>query len=164
MNLLRSSILGKEFINYRKHTKYSDKLKFKKRTTYGEIPVVVDSVDKDLTNLLISKETGPNTRNVIYGLELIFNENDQVKDVLRQVKIIILKKHMLESLDNLQIGTENGDILDTEAKLHDVYNKYKNNEDRILYLLLTKEKTMYSYIMSIVIYLKDNFYNYFMKK
>jgi hypothetical protein len=58
MEMLRSSILGKEFVNYRKSTVKDTRVQFSHKVRsqgMGNIPIVVDSVDKELTEALAEK-------------------------------------------------------------------------------------------------------------
>lgn len=168
MDLLKSSILGKEFINYRKNTTELDRTRFRKRTKNGQIALVVDSVDKDIGEILSSKETGICNgifmRYRTYGIELILDKDLYIKDVLRQIKILFLKKNREDLVNTINVGSESGDIIDPEMKLSDAYDKYRNNEDKILYLLLTREKSMYEYIMSIIRYMKTELLKMFYKE
>ena len=163
--LLKSSILGKEFINYKKNTTELDRVRFRKRTRNGQIPIVIDSIDKDIGEILSCKETGicngVFTRYRTYGIELIFEKDKQIKDVLKEIKILFLKKNREDLVNSINVGSEGGDIIDSEMKISDAYDKYMNKDDKILYLLLTKEKTMYEYIMSIIRYMKTELFKIF---
>lgn len=154
MDLLRSSILGKEFINYRKHTSEIERKRFYKITvSEGKIPVVIDSVDEQFEEIIRKKYFINNCRIIRYGLELEMDENAEIEDVVKEIKIELLKhgKEYLFIENEIRIGLEDGSIIDNKReKIKEVYKKYKNEKDNILYLLITQEKTIYNYIMSIL--------------
>jgi hypothetical protein len=154
MELLRSSIFGKEFINYRRNTTETERKRFYRKTTIDKmIPVVVDSVDKEIIEILKKKSFINGSRVISYGLELEMKEDSSMEDILREIKIELLKmkKEYIFMENDIQIGLEDGMIIeDKKEKLINIYKKHKNEKDNILYLLITKEKTMYNYIMSII--------------
>jgi hypothetical protein len=156
MELLRSSIIGKEFINYRKTTMKESRLNFSHKIRakgLGNIPIVIDSVDKQLSDALCEIDGRYKT----YGKEMTLHMEKTVNDVLKEVKIILLKKD-LESIvknENVIIGLEDGSIPQLDMKLGDLYKKYRNNDDKILYFLVSKETSVFGFIMSIIYYLKD---------
>ena len=63
----------------------------------------------------------------------------------------------------MSIGLEDGTIPDMNIDLGTLYKKNRNKDDKILYVLLTQEKTMYGYIMSIIRYLGENIKTYIWK-
>lgn len=154
MDLLRSSILGKEFINYRKHTSETERKRFYRNTiSEKKIPVVVDSVDDQFIEVFRKKYFINNSRIITHGLEIKTDENSNIEDVLKEIKIVLLKhgKEYIFIENEIRIGLEDGSIIDnTEEKIIDLYKKHKNEKDNILYLLITQEKTIYNYIMSIL--------------
>ena len=63
-------------------------------------------------------------------------------------------------MDNdLKLGLEDGTIISNEQiKILDIYKKNRNYNDNILYILITREQSMYNYIMSILKSLVNMFY------
>jgi hypothetical protein len=154
MNLLQSSILGMEFVNYRKSTSKSSRLQFSHQVRgegIGNVPIVVDSVDKELTEAL-SYNYG---RYKMYGREMVFHMDSQVASVLKEVEdfLIEIGKESLINQHSLVLGLEDGSIAQQQTDLGTLYKAHKNKQDHILYLLLTRETTMYGYILSIIHYL-----------
>jgi len=163
--MLKSSILGKEFVNYRKITTEDERIGFsnniRKKGT-GNIPIVIDSVDKELT-LLLAKHDPIFTRNIRYGFEVFFHMDKKVNDLIHIIKEEMNKKKDIVktniSIDNLfiSLGLEDGTILNINDELGIIYKKYRNPDDRILYILVTKETSIYGYIVSIIQYLMSSF-------
>jgi hypothetical protein len=168
MELLRSSIIGKEFVNYRKTTMKDQRINFSHKVRamgLGNVPIVIDSVDKQLTDLLCEKHSRASARYNTYGRELVMHMDNTVADVLKEVKIIMLQKDQEELVtkNKLTIGLEDGTIPEIGTDLGTLYKKYRNTDDKILYLMISKESSMYGYIMSILTYLKDNILTMFSK-
>lgn len=154
MDMLRSSIIGKEFVNYRKTTLKHKRLQFSERVRregIGNVPIVVDSVDPNITEILCVKEN----RMTTYGKELVLHMDRKVSDVLREVKIMLIAADR-EDIAGVKLGLEDGTVLENDTDLGTIYKKHKNAEDKILYLLITREDTMYDYILSIIKYLWNN--------
>jgi len=154
MDLLRSSILGKEFIMYRKNTTDTDRFRFyKKATNSNKIPVVVDSVDEEFIEIFRKKYYIGDSRIVTYGLLLELSNNATINDVLKEIKIELVKanKEYIFIENDIKLGLENGNIIsNNNLNILELYNEYKNRSDKILYILITKETTMYNYIISII--------------
>jgi hypothetical protein len=145
-SILQSSLYGHDFVKYRKNNDERDRNKFSSsvRTKgIGEIPIVIDSVDEDMSHALAGQDAKRFNRN---GKEYRFHMELTIEDVLLEVK------HRLKCDDTkvLKLGLENGKILDNKDILGDLYKKYKNQNDDILYLLLTQETTIYGYIISLL--------------
>lgn len=147
-SLLASSLYGKNFVKYRTNNPRNIRKNFSRhiRNNSDDIPVVIDSI-----NEIISKElAGPNaTRYNRNGIEYNFNTELIIEDVLREVKTRV---KTFDSSKILRIGLENGKILENTDKLGDLYKKYKDQNDDILYLLLTQESNVYAYIVSLLKY------------
>lgn len=162
--MLRSSIMGREFINYRKNTDKNQRNNFSGKVRsrgMGYVPIVVDSVDPELSNALASKDANY-SRNIKYGFEVIMHMDKKVIDLLKEVKIELLKKDC-KNID-LVLGLESGDLIDLDMDIGTVYKEYRNKDDKILYVLATKEQTMYGYIMSIIKYLANNITTFIKEK
>jgi len=161
MELLRSSILGKEFVNYRKNTMTHDRQSFSHKVRaegIGNIPIVVDSVDKELSEAL-----GIQSRQVYrvtsrYGRELVKHMDQPLSSVMRDVKVILIQREKENLIGNLVLGLEDGTIPDQEMELGKLYKAHRNTDDKILYLMLSREQSVYVYIMSIIRYLGDSFW------
>ena len=170
MDLLRSSICDKEFINYRKYTESFDRKKFSKNVRtegIGLIPIVVDTVDPELYYLMSKKQIRFLTE--YKGVELSLHMDSSMNDILNEIKCILLQK-LIDSKNTfdatnelskytLKLGLENGTLIEQNFILGDLYKKYKNNDDNILYLLLSKENSIYAYLMSIIKYIFTNIKN-----
>lgn len=161
--MLRSSILGQEFINYRKNndthtrTRFSESVRSK---GIGYVPIVVDSVDPELSKALATYDK-TFSRYIKYGFEIMMHMDETVIDLIKEIKIDLIKKDY--DYRYLSIGLEDGTIPDMNIELGTLYKKNRNKDDKILYVLLTQEKTMYGYIMSIVRYLGENIKTYIWK-
>lgn len=155
--MFQSSIMGNEFINFRKQTPRSERAQFSYRVRsqgMGKIPVVVDSVDSTLALLLSEMEPGRTSERCRqYGKQMVFHMDDTINDVITETKIVLVKKNSEHLLTKIRIGLENGELLDLSRNLGELYKKYKNTEDKILYLLVTQQETMYEYIISILKYI-----------
>ena len=145
-SLLQSSLYGKDFVKYRKNNDKRSREQFSQSVrTKGieELPVVIDSIDESMSNALAGSDARRYNNN---GKEYRFHKEVIVEDILLEVK----QRIKLNDTKVLKIGLENGKILDNNDKLDDLYKKYKNQTDNILYLLLTEETTMYGYIISLL--------------
>jgi hypothetical protein len=161
--MLKSSILGQDFVNYRKTTDKQQRTQFSSRVRsqgIGYIPIIVDSVNTTLSKAL-AKTDENNPRYIRYGFEIMIHMDLKVVDLIKEIKIELLRKDY--NYDNLSIGLEDGTIPDTNIDLGTLYKKHRNKDDKILYVLLTQETSMYWYILSIVKYLTDNIKNIFYK-
>jgi hypothetical protein len=156
--MLRSSIIGKEFVNYRKTTIKHKRLQFSnsvRKEGIGNVPIVIDSVDPNITEALSAREN----RMMTYGKEMIFHMDRKVKDVVRDVKIILIANDREDiARMGVRLGLEDGTVLENDQELGEVYKRHKNEDDKILYLLVTKEETVYDYIMSILRHLWSNWF------
>jgi hypothetical protein len=163
--MLRSSILGQEFINYRKNndthtrTRFSESVRSK---GIGYVPIVVDSVDPELSKALATYDK-TFSRYIKYGFEIMMHMDETVIDLIKEIKIDLIKKDYDYDYRYLSIGLEDGTIPDMNIELGTLYKKNRNKDDKILYVLLTQEKTMYGYIMSIIRYLGENIKTYIWK-
>lgn len=164
--MLKSSIIGKEFVNYRKITDKDKRSAFSGKIRsqgLGYIPIVVDSVDSELSLALSSKD--PNySRSIKYGFELSLHMDRTVNDLIKQIKIEFLKKDKEALSNGIVLGLEDGTILDSSIVLGDIYKDYRNKDDKILYVLATKETSVFDYILSIIKYLTRNVVRYFKKE
>ena len=161
--MLKSSILGQDFVNYRKTTDKQQRTQFSNQVRsqgIGYIPIIVDSVNTTLSKAL-AKTDENNPRYIRYGFEIMIHMDLKVVDLIKEIKIELLRKDY--NYDNLSIGLEDGTIPDTNIDLGTLYKKHRNKDDKILYVLLTQETSMYWYILSIVKYLTDNIKNIFYK-
>ena len=156
-SLLQSSLYGHDFVKYRKNNTQQEREKFSNsvRTKgIGEIPIVIDSVDTELSEGLAGPDAKRFNRN---GKEFHFHQDLLIEDILLEIRHQI----KLDNTKALKLGLENGKILDSKDVLGDLFKKHKNQKDQILYMLLTQENTMYGYIMSLLRYI---FGPNFMKK
>jgi hypothetical protein len=157
MSFLQSSIFGKEFVNYRKNIAHFERVKFSSRIKNGvSLPVVIDSVESELSVLL-----GGDTRK--YGRQYSFKKDQTLEEIYNQIcndiknsTVPDINTQEVLAGKKLRIGLEDGTILtDLLVPLETVYNSNYNTKDNILYLLITRENTMYGYIMSIIKYLTE---------
>ncbi len=153
MDLLRSSILGREFVNYRKTTLKEERMKFSdkvRKEGIGNVPIVVDSVDKDISEALYKPKV---RRSIGYGRELVFHMEETLNSVLKEVKILLVQEDKEYLVSNITIGLEDGTMPSLDTDLGTIYKRHRNIEDKILYLMITKEQTIYGYILSIIKFL-----------
>ena len=159
--MLQSSIFGKEFINYRKSTIEEERNDFSRKTRnkgIGCVPIVVDSVDREL-GLLLAKKDNKNPRNIRYGLELILHMDLKVVDLIEVIKREICSRNGMNTGMNMDIviGLEDGTLPETNKELGILYKENRNTDDNILYIIITRETTIYGYIISILKYLTTYF-------
>lgn len=163
MEMMRSSIIGREFVNYRKNTVTSDRERFSHKVRaegVGNIPIVVDSVDWELS-VAIGIQSHPPYRRVQsrYGREFVKHMDQPLSSVLWDIKVILIQRGKENLATNLVLGLEDGTIPHQGTELGKLYNVNRNVNDKILYLLLSKERSVYGYIMSILKYLRDGVWN-----
>lgn len=142
--------MGHQFVRYRSNNpsnerkKYSDNVR---NQNNEEIPIVIDSINAEISKLLAGPTAKRFNRN---GMEYHFHKDLIIEDVLREVKLR-LKEYT--TTKTLKLGLENGLILKDQDIIGDLYKKYKDQKDNILYLLITEETTMYGYILSLLRYI-----------
>jgi hypothetical protein len=156
-SFLQSSIFGKDFVNYRKNNAHFQRVSVSSRIrNSGLLPVVIDSVERDLSVLI-----GGSLRK--YGKNYAFDKTILIEDIynrvvndLKETEIEDINKEDILAGKKLKIGLEDGTIItDMSQTLEQLYLEHRNEKDNILYLLITRENTMYGYIMSIIKYLTD---------
>lgn len=144
-SLLASSLYGNDFIKYRLNNNVTQRNRFSNNIInryVNEVPIIVDSIDSELQ---IADKIGFKEKS---GKEYHFNKNIIIEDILLEVS----KKLKLSDGKVLKIGLDNGKVLNNTDVIGELYIKYKNQDDNILYLLLTQETTIYGYIMSLIKY------------
>lgn len=149
--MLQNSISDQEFINYRKYTDQDIRIRFSekvRKSGIGYIPIVVDSLDPELSLYLTKKYENRYTK---YGLELILHMDLTITDILKEIEIEFIRRN--HTFKNLTIGLEDGTITKPNDILGDLYKKHRNYDDKILYLLLTPDTSIYNYMFSILKYL-----------
>lgn len=138
-------------INYRENTTEFQRQKFSNKVRskgIGQVPIVVDSVDKELSLLLATIKTSTSFYTK-YGKEYIMNMDLSVKDFFHQINTD-LKTQITGK--NITMSLENGQIIDLNLTLGDVYKKHRDEHDHILYILITYKTSIYTYILSILRY------------
>lgn len=147
-SLLQSSLMGHDFVKYRKDNSVQERKQYSStvRTKgIGEIPVVIDSVDSQLSSLL----AGPDAKRFKrHGKEFHFHQDLNIDEIILEIRSRIKLDDI--SYKILKLGLENGKILEGKELLGDLYKKFKNQDDQILYLLLTQETTMYGYLLTLL--------------
>jgi len=157
MSFLASSLFGKDFVNYRKNSAHYERTQFSSKVRMqgvGLVPVVIDSVDEDLS-LLLGENHSTTMRNRNYGKEYVIHMDTVISDFIQKVEgdICKLSPKFLDG-KKLRLGLENGTIItDISMTIGVTYKKFKNTKDNILYILITQETTLYGYIISILRYL-----------
>lgn len=181
-SFFKSSILGQEFINYRKYRPYMERSVFSRKTRLkgdGLIPVVVDSIDTEIS-LYLGGYDGVSRykkygREYVIKMDLTVNEFTEkiTQDLAEQSsdpnqssdpKQASKPKQALASASRMslkekikgkkiRVCLEDSTVLNGTEKMGDIYKKYKNGRDNILYILVTTEQTIYGYIISILRYL-----------
>jgi hypothetical protein len=150
---LYASIYGREYVNYRKQRSYTRRKQFHnstKRKSQYLIPIVVDSVDEELSLKLsgeYDKKDITSRRNLEYGKEFTISMDASSQDLINLLQDII------PGNINLKLALEDGTFLNKTDNLGNIYKNHKNKEDGILYILITKETSLYSYLLSIIKYL-----------
>lgn len=179
MDLLRSSILGQEFVNYRKTSLINERIRFSNKIRnlgLGYIPVIIDSVDPDISKYLsetmiynnpyyyipTSQQLFINNYNINFnkfGRPLVYHMDNTIENILMD---LLELTHINPKYKNclFTLGLEDGTFPDLQSDIGTIYKLHRNKKDRILYLLLTKEQTVLNYILSILNYLKNSILNY----
>lgn len=155
-DLLRSSIIGRDFVNYRRTSDLTDRECFSsdvRSKGLGQIPIIVDSVDKDLSLALATKRS----YNIRYGLELIVHMDLTVSDLVDVIERELQRRNHNKTFTSFHIGLEDGTIPELQTDLGTVYKNHKNIDDNILYILITPETSVYNYIVSIIQYLLQRY-------
>ncbi len=152
--MMKSIILNNEFINYKINTDIDERIIFSKKVRskgIGHIPIIIDSIDPNISQILIQRDK----RFLKYGIEVVINIESTIIELLQQVKIEIIKRdtNLLVNINSLRLGLENGELLNNNDNLNTIYKNYKDNDDNILYLLLTQEESLYGYLSSIFNYI-----------
>lgn len=151
-DFLRSSILNREFINYKKYNGHNSK-SFSIKTRFkgtGQIPVVIDSIDKQISLLLSNCDTiNISRRYWTYGGEFEFYIDKPINEILDEVSKLIYSRSNYTINSKFKFGLENGTIIDKNQTVGELYKQYKNKNDNVLYLLITTENTFYEYLLSI---------------
>lgn len=156
-SFLQSSIFGKEFVNYRKNNAHFQRVNVSSRIqNSGLLPIVIDSVERDLS-ILIGGSLRKYGKNYAFEKETTIEEvYNRILDEIKETEIEDINKEDILSGKTLRIGLEDGTIItDMSKTLDQLYLQHRNEKDNILYLLITRENTMYGYIMSIIKYLTD---------
>lgn len=161
MELLRSSILGREFVNFRRKTTLSERIRFSRgirERGVGTIPIVIDSVDREIS-LALQYLNDPIMPYRKYGNQLELDIDTTIGQILNHVRIVLIRE--MDNIDSylfdLTLGLEDGNLLKTDVTLGEIYKIHRNAEDKILYLMVSKESTMWGYIISIINYLREYF-------
>lgn len=158
-SFFKSSILGQEFINYRKYRPYIERSVFSRKTRLkgdGLIPVVVDSIDTDIS-LYLGGYDGV-SRYKKYGREYVIKMDLTVGEFMEKITHDLVDGSSDSGISlikgkKIRICLEDSTVLKSTEKMGDIYKKYKNGRDNIIYILVTTEQTMYGYIISILRYL-----------
>jgi hypothetical protein len=158
MDYLRSSIIGHEYINYRKNNGKDARNMFSnnvRKEGIGNVPIVVDTIDNDLIELF-REHTYSRYKTKDSGREYVLHMEQTLKDVLKEVKILALQRDLEGVIkeNELMLGLEDLTIPDQDSNIGNLYKKHRNNDDKILYLMLMKKMTVYGYILSIARYLR----------
>ena len=127
MELLRSSIVGREFVNYRKATIKEERVQFSHRVRVqglGNIPIVVDSVDKELTEAL-SDASQRGFRYRTYGKEMVVQMDQTIGDILKEVKVYLVQRDKEDVFkeSSLVLGLEDGTLPSIDTKVGALYKK-----------------------------------------
>jgi uncharacterized protein YwbE len=147
------SIYGKEYVNYRKTVDGSDRLRFSHKVRnegVGNVPIVVDSVDTELSEGLGERGLGCR-RYKRYGRELVLHMDDTVGDLIKEVKVILIRND--QDPNNIKLVLEDGTFLKEDLDIGSLYKRFRNNDDGILYVMTTREETILGYLKSILVYL-----------
>jgi hypothetical protein len=158
-SFFKSSILFQEFINYRKYRPYMERSVFSRKTRLkgeGLIPVVVDSIDTEIS-LYLGGYDGVSRykkygREYVIKMDLTVNEfTEKITQDLGEGSVSGLGEKIKGK--KIRVCLEDSTVLKSTEKMGDIYKKYKNGRDNILYILVTTEQTIYGYIISILRYL-----------
>jgi hypothetical protein len=158
MDYLRSSIIGQEYINYRKNNGKDARNMFSnnvRKEGIGNVPIVVDTIDNDLIEIF-REHTYSRYKTKDSGREYVMHMDQTLRDVIKEVKILALQRD-LEGIikeNELMLGLENLTIPHQDISIGDLYKKHRNTDDKILYLMLMKKMTVYGYILAIARYLR----------
>jgi len=147
-SLLASTIYGKEFLKFRIYRTKEERCKLSQKIINDNyIPIVIDTIDTDL-QINFKKLQLQHCNGKLYK----FNKEYIIEDLLCYFN----NELHINNQFVINFGLETGRILtknEYKTFLSEIYRKYKNSDDNILYLLITKETTWYDYLLSIVKYI-----------
>jgi hypothetical protein len=149
-----------ESINYKKYKNESIRSNFASKIRLqgiGHIPIVIDSIDKELSTAISSKHT--ESTYIKYGLELSLHMDNTISDIIN-----IIKEKMIENNTNIlfDLYLEDNSIPiyeNSDTDLGSLYKKHRNPNDKILYILIKHKITIYQNIL----YNINNIFSYFSK-
>jgi hypothetical protein len=118
-------------------------------------PIIIDSVDHTISKLLSGK-----LDRYSYGKQYIIPKNIQTNissfldQIIQDLNNNIKKTETFDTFSQFKyrLGLEDGSLVDPSLTIEYIYRKHKYSDD-ILYLLLTKELTIYGYIISLFKYI-----------
>lgn len=153
-----------ESLNYKKYNSEHERSLFSSKIRLegiGHIPIVVDSIEKDLS-LSISTKNIRGTC-IKHGLEISLHMDSTVSDLIK-----IIKTKMIENNTNIlfDLYLENNFIPiyeNSQIDLGSLYKKYRDPNDKILYILIKHKVSVYQNILdkigNIVSYFSKYIYN-----
>lgn len=149
MDFMKSSLIDVEFINFRKQNNKTQRQKYFRNMTsvHNSVPVVIDSINKDISALMSGCDIKRTSRREwTYGLSLNANPSDTVKKLFE----MNLKNLLNENYSKVnKFCNEDGEFINPNMLIGECYNRFKNVDDNILYLIITQETTVYGYILSL---------------
>ena len=113
-----------------------------RKKKYSSVYIYQDEAHKYLD---INKKKNLSRRNLKYGKEFSISKESTTQDLLNLLDI--------HGNYTLKLALEDGTFLNKTDNLGQIYKQYHNKEDNILYILVTKETTLYHYLLSIIKYL-----------
>ena len=146
--LLSSMIYNKDFLKFKIERLLPERKTLSKSIlNKGYLPVVIDSLDENISKSLSRKRSSSNYK--IHGRCFQFHKDMTTEDILLNLQNrIVLQPGVM-----INLGLENGSIIKKDQNVETLYNMYKNPSDDILYLIITLETTLYGYILSIINYI-----------
>ena len=160
MDFLSHSFIGDDFIQYKHNIDPNERIRFSdkvRKDGVGNIPIVIDTIDDEIKYFL-------HDVNGTRGKEFVFHMDYTLNDViefLRERSEHTKEQSVVKNLQRIKLtlGLENGVIPSPSQNLGELYKIHRDSNDKILYLILTKEPTMYDYILSIFRYVKNKIYS-----
>lgn len=154
MMFKNESLNYKKYNNEHKRSLFSSKIRLE---GIGHIPIVVDSIEKELSLSISTKNTTGTC--IKHGLEISLHMDSTVSDLIN-----IIKTKMIENNTNIlfDLCLENNSIPlyeNSEVDLGSLYKKYRDQNDNILYILIKHKVPIYQNILHNI----KNIFSYFSK-
>lgn len=131
-----------QLLNFKKENKLNDRINFSSKIRnkgIGHVPVVIDSNDEEISELLGSNDDQIGRKWLIHGTSKEYHMDFCIHNVLQDVIHILYKKGREDILNyyKLSLQVKEHNCYENEL-LGDLYKKYRDTDDNILYIQVVK--------------------------